>query len=90
VSIAPVGPFPVVGMMAGAAGIKRWQYLVGVLLGMTPGTLATAVFGGHLAAVLSDPSKLNYWLVAGIVIVFAALVAGARWWILRSSHAQAQ
>jgi phospholipase D1/2 len=90
VSIAPVAPFPVVGMMAGAARIKRWQYLVGVVLGMTPGTLATTVFGDHLAAVLSDASKLNYWLVAGIVIVSAALIAGARWWILRSSHAQAQ
>jgi uncharacterized membrane protein YdjX (TVP38/TMEM64 family) len=84
VSIAPVAPFPVVGMMAGAAGIKRWQYIIGTVLGMMPGTLATTFFAGHLAEVLNDPSKMNYWLVAGIVIVFAALVAIVRWWLLRT------
>lgn len=86
VSIAPVAPFPVVGMMAGAAGIKRWQYIIGTVLGMMPGTLATTFFAGHLAEVLDDPSKMNYWLVAGIVIVFAALIAIVRWWLLRAAH----
>ena len=86
VSIAPVGPFPVVGMMAGAAGLRMWHYLVGTALGMAPGTLATTFFGQHLADVLEDPSTINYWYVAGVVLVFALLVAAVRVWLKRQAH----
>jgi uncharacterized membrane protein YdjX (TVP38/TMEM64 family) len=86
VSIAPVGPFPVVGMMAGAARIKAWHYLAGTALGMAPGTLATTIFGEHLADVLEDPSTINYWYVAAVVLVFAALIVGVRWWLKRQAH----
>ena len=86
VSIAPVGPFPVVGMMAGAAGLRMWHYLVGTALGMAPGTLATTIFGEHLADVLEDPSRINYWYVAGVVLGFALLVAAVRWWLKRQAH----
>ena len=88
-SIAPVAPFVVVGMVAGAVRIRLWQYVVGTLLGMLPGTLATTVFGRELAAALEDPSKINYWIVAGIVVVLAALLYGAKRWMTELENGKA-
>ena len=83
VSVAPVAPFPVVGMVAGAAKIKLWHYLLGTSLGMAPGTIATTVFANEIEAALEDPSRINYWVVAAVALVFIALVVGVRRWIAR-------
>lgn len=80
-SVVPVAPFPVVGMVAGAAGIKLWPYLAGTALGMLPGTLATTVFADQVANALKDPSTINYWLVAGIVLGLVALTVAVRRWL---------
>jgi uncharacterized membrane protein YdjX (TVP38/TMEM64 family) len=82
-SVVPVAPFPVVGMMAGAAGIGLWQYLAGTALGMVPGTLATTVFADQVRNALEDPSKINYWLVAGIVVLLTALALIVRRWLAK-------
>ena len=81
VSIAPVAPFPVVGMVAGAAKVKLWQYLLGTSLGMAPGTIATTIFANEIEAALEDPGRINYWIVAAVALVFVALVAGVRRWV---------
>ena len=82
VSVAPVAPFPVVGMVAGALHIKLWQYVLGTILGMLPGTLATTVFARQFEAALEDPTSINYWVIAGIVVVLIALVVGVRRWMI--------
>jgi len=81
VSIAPVAPFPVIGMVAGAVQLALWEYLAGTAVGMLPGTLATTVFADQLRAALEDPSKINYWVVGGVVLVFVALTLAVRRWI---------
>lgn len=83
VSVAPVAPFPVVGMVAGAAGIKLWHYVLGTALGMTPGVLATTVFAKQIESALEHPSRINYWVIAAIVAAFVVLVAGVRRWMMR-------
>jgi uncharacterized membrane protein YdjX (TVP38/TMEM64 family) len=82
-SIAPVAPFPVIGMVAGAARIKLWHYLAGTALGMLPGTIATTVFADQLATAMEDPSKINYWVVAAVIAFFVAVTVLARRWLLR-------
>ena len=82
-SIAPVAPFLAVGMVAGAMRVKLWHYLAGMLAGNLPGVAATTLFADQLAAALDDPSTINWWVVAGIVLVFAALMYGARRWLQR-------
>ncbi|HET7157611.1 MAG TPA: VTT domain-containing protein, partial [Burkholderiales bacterium] len=86
VSLAPLAPFPVVGMIAGAAHIKLRDYVLGTAAGMLPGTLATTVFANQIEAILEDPSRINYWVVAAIIAVFAALMIGVRRWIIRVHH----
>ena len=83
VSIVPVAPFPLVGMTAGAAGIRLWQFLVGVTLGMLPGTIATAVFTDQVLAALDDEAEVNYWIVAAVVVVFAVLFVIVKRWFTR-------
>lgn len=77
-SLAPVAPFPVIGMVAGAARIKAWHYLAGTGLGMLPGTAATTFFADQLATALEDPSQINYWVVAAVVIVLVSFLFFAR------------
>lgn len=82
-SVVPVAPFPVVGMVAGAARIKLLQYLAGTALGMVPGTLATTVFADQVRTALEDPSRINYWLVAGIVAFLVVLTLFVRRWLAK-------
>ena len=83
VRIIPVAPFFIEGMIAGAVAIKVWHYVVGTILGMTPGTLTTTVFGDFFATAIEDPSRINYWLLAGVVLLFGVLIYFVRRWFAR-------
>jgi uncharacterized membrane protein len=48
---------------------------------MLPGTLATTVFAHQIAAALGESGGINYWLVAGVVLVFVILVFVVRRWM---------
>jgi uncharacterized membrane protein YdjX (TVP38/TMEM64 family) len=71
--IVPAAPFALEGILAGAMRVRLWHYMLGTLIGMTPGVLATSVFGEQLTRALEDPSTINWWLVAAVVIAFVAL-----------------
>ena len=91
--IVPVAPFVVEGIAAGAVRIKLWHFALGTVLGMAPGTLTTSVFGDQIQTALEDPSRINYWLIAGVVAFFAVLIMIVRRWFLRQqrlAHAQEQ
>jgi phospholipase D1/2 len=87
VRLVPIAPFAVEGIVAGAVRIKLWPYTVGTFLGMLPGVLATSVFGDQIATALEDPSKINWWVVAGAVLAFAALTYFlSRWFSKRDDQ----
>lgn len=81
VRIAPIAPSVVIGMVAGAARFRPWQYLAGTALGIVPGTAATVIFADQLMKGLEDPSRIDYWLVAGILIFIIVLIAFVRRWL---------
>ena len=85
VRIVPVAPFIVVGIIAGALRIKLWHFALGTAIGLLPGTLTTTVFGEQLTAALEDPSSINYWLVAGVVLAFAVVMYVMRRWITKQN-----
>jgi uncharacterized membrane protein YdjX (TVP38/TMEM64 family) len=82
--LVPMAPFAVEGLVAGAIRIKLWHFTLGTFIGMLPGTLATTVFGNQLEAALRDPAEINYWLLAGIVLVLGAGVLVVRRWLFKS------
>jgi uncharacterized membrane protein YdjX (TVP38/TMEM64 family) len=88
VTIAPVAPFPIVGMVAGAVRIRLWHYVLGTMLGMTPGTLAMTVFANQIEVALENPERINYWIVGGVIAVLVALTFAARRW-MRKVHQDA-
>jgi phospholipase D1/2 len=78
--ILPGPPFALEGIIAGAMRIRLWHYMAGTFIGMTPGVLATSVFGDQLTRALEDPSTINWWLVAAVLIAFAVLTWLVRRW----------
>jgi len=80
VRIVPVAPFAVEGMAAGRLAIKLWHFMLGTFLGMLPGTLSTMVFGDQIQTALEDPSRIDWTLVGGVIVVFFALMLMARRW----------
>ena len=78
--LVPVAPFVVVGMVAAAIGVRVLPFALGTLLGMLPGTLATTIFGDQFEALIDDPSRLNYGLIAlAILVVVIASFSVRRW-----------
>jgi phospholipase D1/2 len=80
VRLVPAAPFAIEGIIAGALRLKLWHYMLGTFLGMVPGVLATSVFGVQLTAALEDPSTINWWIVAGVVLAFVVFTYFVRRW----------
>lgn len=81
VGLLPVAPFSVEVVAFGALRLKLRHVIPGVMIAMTPGTLATSVLGDQLAAVLSKDKSLNLWIVAAVVAAMAGLAwYTRRWW----------
>jgi phospholipase D1/2 len=76
--LVPLAPFAVEGLVAGAIHIKLWEFMLGTFIGMLPGTLAATLFGEQIEAALHDPGRINYGLLATIVIALAALTLVVR------------
>ena len=81
IRIAPLAPFIVGSVLAGAARTNVIEYSAATLLGMAPGLLATSVFGHQLAAALEDFSRVNYWAIGVALLVLAAFAWGAARWL---------
>jgi phosphatidylserine/phosphatidylglycerophosphate/cardiolipin synthase-like enzyme/uncharacterized membrane protein YdjX (TVP38/TMEM64 family) len=80
VRLVPIAPFPIVNLVMGAMRVKLWHFVVGTFLGMLPGMLAATVLSDQLAAALEDPTHVNFWVIAGAVLMLVALaVFGPRY-----------
>ncbi len=80
VRLVPVAPFAVVNMVAGASHIRLRDLLLGTAIGMTPATLAMAVFVDQITDALRQPTPLTFALAAlTVVLVVAGAWAMRRW-----------
>ena len=83
VRLVPVAPFMVVNVVMGAMRIRLHHFVIGTVLGMLPGMLATTVLGDQITMALADPSRINYWLVALAGLALAGAAAFGHWWLGR-------
>ncbi len=88
VRVIPVAPFTVVNLVAGASHIRLRDFLLGTLIGMTPGLLAVTVFSDRVLAALRDPSATALAALAVVVAVIAAGALVARRWLTRRAARQ--
>jgi phospholipase D1/2 len=88
IRLVPIAPFPVVGLVAGAIRVKFSHFVLGTLFGMMPGAIVTTVFGDQLQSALRDPERINYWVIVGVIIVFAVGIYLVRRWFKREFQNQ--
>ncbi|MBT0566622.1 TVP38/TMEM64 family protein [Williamsia sp. CHRR-6] len=77
VRLIPVFPFAIIGYAAGLSGISVRAYLVGTVLGMTPGVIGYTALGAYGTSPLSWP-----FAAAVVSVVLIALVTNrlaSRW-----------
>ena len=80
VRFVPIAPFMVVNVVMGAMRIRLHHYLIGTVLGMLPGMLATTVLGDQLTEAVSEPTRANLWIGAVALLVIATVaMVGQRW-----------
>jgi phosphatidylserine/phosphatidylglycerophosphate/cardiolipin synthase-like enzyme/uncharacterized membrane protein YdjX (TVP38/TMEM64 family) len=82
--LVPIAPFPVVNLALGALRIRLLHFVVGTILGMAPGTIATTVLSDQVAAALEDPGEINGWLVAAAIGTLLALAYFGQRWLRRN------
>jgi phospholipase D1/2 len=86
IRLVPVAPFAVEGFVAGNIGIKLRDFLLGTFLGMLPGSLTTTVFGDQIQTALEDTSRINWWLVGAVVLLFIVLIFFVRRWFAKEQR----
>lgn len=84
--LVPLAPFAVEGLVAAAIGIRLWHFMLGTLIGMLPGTLATTIFGDQLEAALHDPGEIDYTLLAAAVLSVTLLTLAVRRWLVHQQR----
>lgn len=82
--LLPIAPYTVVNLMLGAVGIGLPRFLIGTLLGLLPGSLATTAFGHQLERLIRDPSWQDGALLAlvlalAVAVLFALRRVAERW-----------
>ena len=76
VRVLPVAPFVVINVVAGASHISLRDYLIGTVLGMTPGIVLTVTFVHHLAEAVRRPSLGTVMVLALVALLLIATALG--------------
>jgi phospholipase D1/2 len=88
--IVPVAPFTVVNLIAGASHIRFWDFALGTLLGMIPGTLALTLFSDQVATTIQAPDAIRI----SILLALAVAIGIGTWvlsrWLLSRQKTPAQ
>lgn len=79
VRMVPVAPFAVINLIAGASHIRLRDLLLGTLVGMTPGTLAIALFVETILEAMRHPGPRS-----GIAVVLTLALIAAGIWITKA------
>jgi uncharacterized membrane protein YdjX (TVP38/TMEM64 family) len=85
----PMAPYSVVNFVAGASHIKLHDFVMGTVIGLTPGLLAITLFGDNLVEAIRNPELENFLALAGLVVFFVLANIAVKKWIERRSSASA-
>lgn len=78
IRMIPIAPYSVVNVVAGASTLPLRDFMVGTLLGITPGILAMAVLGAQIADLARNASWSNVLLLALAFLGWLGFCAGAQ------------
>jgi phospholipase D1/2 len=77
-NMLPTPPFAVQNIIAGAARIPLWKFMLGTFLALLPGMLAWTIFGDQLANAMEDSGKVNFWMIGAAVVLLVGFTFVAR------------
>ncbi|MEO6947906.1 MAG: VTT domain-containing protein [Nitrobacter sp.] len=84
IRMVPIAPFSLVNVLAGASELRLGDFLIGTVLGMTPGIITMAVLGGEIADFARNASWSNavplgltilLWITVCLAVQFVVT-----WW----------
>ncbi len=81
VRMIPVAPYSLVNLAAGAAGVPFRDFVLGTLLGMSPGVAGITFFTKQLEQMIESPSPFNFFVLMGILVLLLVGILGLRRWI---------
>jgi phospholipase D1/2 len=71
--LVPIVPFSIFNIVCGGLRIRLWDYLLGTLLGMLPGTLLITLVGAAADVAIRDPDPPNLLALLGLAAVAIAM-----------------
>jgi len=74
IRLIPVAPFTIINLVAGASHIRFRDFLLGTIIGMTPGILIITLFEHQLEAAIREPEAKSLGILAALAA--AVLVGG--------------
>jgi len=86
VRLAPVAPFTMMNVAAGASHIKFWDFTLGTLFGMAPGLFAMTLFGDSLEGAIRRPSLSTLAFLAALITVTILVNILLRKWLKKRDH----
>jgi phospholipase D1/2 len=90
IRVVPVAPFTLVNLVAGASGIRLFDYTAGTLLGLLPGLIALAILGHQFMRIIAAPTVFEVALLAACIAVWLALSAAVQIAITRLGAARVE
>jgi len=77
--VLPIAPFMLVNLFIGASRVRLTDFILGSVIGRTPGLLALTVFGYNLESALRAPALDKFALVAALLLLLIAVAAWLSW-----------
>jgi len=81
--IVPVAPFTVINMAAGASHIRFSDYMLGTLIGLTPGLMALTIGLDRIIYAVRNPSPMAFTILGIVIVVMGFAAWGVRAWALK-------
>lgn len=88
IRLAPVAPFTVVNIVAGASHIRFWDFTLGTIFGMAPGLFAITLFGDRLENAIRHPGPKSLALLAGLIALIIGVNVLFRRWLSKREDSQ--
>jgi phospholipase D1/2 len=77
-NMLPTPPFGVQNMIAGAARIPLWQFMLGTFFSLVPAIVAWTLFGDQIGNALDKDAKVSFWLIGAALVFLVGFIFVSR------------
>jgi phospholipase D1/2 len=81
IRVIPVAPYSIVNLAAGAVRVRLRDFVLGTIIGMTPGVVGITLFESQLEEMIHDPSGVTLAILAAVLTLLLFGAALLRRWL---------